>query len=68
MIDPLSNALKGLQVEETRLATAAEKVSKGDLSAENIVDVKVQTTNVKAQAVVIKKLAETEDEILDILA
>lgn len=68
MIDPLSNALKGLQVAETRLATAAEKVSKGDLSAENIVDVKVQTTNVKAQAVVIKKLAETEDEILDILA
>jgi hypothetical protein len=68
MISSISNNISALHLAEKRLSDTAVKIAKGDLSAENMVQAKLDQHDIKAQAKVIKATNELEDEILDILA
>jgi len=68
MIGSISNNLNSLHLAENRMYTASKKVAAGDLDEKNLVDTKLASTDIKAQATVIKTINETKNQILDILA
>lgn len=68
LIDSISTALQGLLRAEDKLAQTAERISKGDISADALVEAKLDANNVKLQAKNLKKMTEVEDDVLDILA
>lgn len=68
MISGIGVALEGLLRAETKLAKSAERVAGGDISSKAIVDTKIDSLNVKAQAKNLALQAETEKDVLDILA
>ena len=68
MIDALGNALQGLLRAEKKLAETSEEIASGDVSVENLVDAKDEARDVKVQAKALSLIAETEEDVLDILA
>ncbi|MCB0336671.1 MAG: hypothetical protein KDD62_10210 [Bdellovibrionales bacterium] len=68
MIDPVSRALQGLLNAESKVAEAADKIATGDISADSMVALARESTNVKAQVKNVKAMLDTESSVLDILA
>ena len=68
MINSIGNALKALQRAEDRYSQSAERISKGDISAEALIESKQNATDVKVQAKNLAIQSKLEDQVLDILA
>lgn len=66
-IDPVSTAREGLQRAEDRLAKSAQKVAEGDISADTMVQTKLDANDVRVQQKNLKLMLESEDSILDII-
>jgi hypothetical protein len=64
----IQNALKGLLRAGERIYKASDKVAKGDVSPESLVETKLASLDVKAQIKNIKILSETEKRLLDEIA
>jgi len=66
--DALNTAVQGLFRAQERLATSAEKVANGDVSAESLIDTKLSTNDVKAQLKAVSIISDTEKKLLDEIA
>ncbi len=53
---------------QERVANSAEKISQGQVDAENLIDLKVASTDAQAQMKTIKIISETEDRLIDEIA
>lgn len=66
--DAIGKATQGVLSAQERVATSAQRVSRGDVSTEAIVQTKLDATNLKAQVKGLKSIMELEESVLNILA
>ncbi|NLF24206.1 MAG: hypothetical protein GX589_00920 [Deltaproteobacteria bacterium] len=68
MVSPISTALAGLNRARENLNSSAEKVARGNIDVDTLVDAKVAAQDVKVQAKNLSLMLKRDKEILDILA
>ncbi len=68
VVSALSNALAGLFRAKENMAKSAERVASGDISAESLVQSKIDALDVKTQTKNVKLMMEQEEDLLDIIA
>lgn len=66
--NPLTIALQGLQRSRERFSESVTRVASGDISAEALVDTKINELDVKAQLATIRRVSDLEESVLDIIA
>lgn len=64
----IQTALQGLINSGERLYKSADRIARGDVSAESMVDFKLAEHDSLAQMKALKSIADTEKHLLDIIA